>query len=340
MGRSPLQPNAENCSQSDLETAMKAAPMQQAYIRMMAIRTLLLGFDREQVAAIHQVSDETLRRWILAFNDRGIDGLIDAPRPGRPPKIPADKTDELREALDDPSQAERTHWTGRAFHGFVCKTLNAEIGYSTVIDWMHRQRYALKVPQPWPDRQDEEKREAFLERLRELLLDPDVDLWSMDEMGAEGDPRPRRRWVEKGKKSRVTKNGDHIRMNVAGMVCPRTGEFFALQMSHSDRECFQVFLDQANEGIEFKRKRNLLIMDNASWHKSASLDWGGFEPEYLPAYSPDFNPIERLWLVIKNEWFTDFIAKNRAQLITRLDQALNWTIDRQNDNQKTCAIRT
>ena len=317
---------------------MKAAPMQQAYIRMLAIRTLLLGFDREQVAAIHQVSDETLRRWILAFNDRGIDGLIDAPRPGRPPKIPADKTDELREALDDPSQAERTHWTGRAFHGFVCKTLNAEIGYSTVIDWMHRQRYALKVPQPWPDRQDEEKREAFLERLRELLLDPDVDLWSMDEMGAEGDPR--RRWVEKGKKSRVTKNGDHIRMNVAGMVCPRTGEFFALQMSHSDRECFQVFLDQANEHLQSHRPRNLVVLDNASWHHCAGIEWGKFEPLFLPAYSPDFNPIERLWLMIKAEWFNGYISKTREDLMDRLDQALLWVMNRGELNSKTCSFPT
>jgi len=42
----------------------------------------------------------------------------------------------------------------------------------------------------------------------------------------------------------------------------------------------------------------------------------------LPPYSPDLNPIERLWLLLKAEWFADFFAKNREQLIDRIDQAL------------------
>ncbi len=137
----------------------------------------------------------------------------------------------------------------------------------------------------------------------------------------------------------MTRNGDHIRMNVSGMVCPRTGEFFALEMSHSDGEMFQIFLDEANRGLVLTRPRNLLIMDNASWHKNKTTRWGAFEPVYLPGYSPDPNPIERLWLLVKAEWFSDFIAKTREALMDRLDLALRWIIDRTADNQKTCRIK-
>ena len=56
-------------------------------------------------------------------------------------------------------------------------------------------------------------------------------------------------------------------------------------------------------------KRQILIMDNTSWHKSKSLDWHHFEPVYLPAYSPDFNPIERLWLRLKADWFYVFLPR-------------------------------
>jgi hypothetical protein len=59
----------------------------------------------------------------------------------------------------------------------------------------------------------------------------------------------------------------------------------------------------------------------------------------MPVYSPDLNPIERLWLLIKAEWFTDFIAKDTAALMTRLDQALNWVVARASDNSRTCAIK-
>ena len=57
-------------------------------------------------------------------------------------------------------------------------------------------------------------------------------------------------------------------------------------------------------------KRRLLILDNASWHKAQRLNWHHFEVHYLPGYSPDFNPIERLWLRLKADFFSDFIAKS------------------------------
>lgn len=60
---------------------------------------------------------------------------------------------------------------------------------------------------------------------------------------------------------------DHLRMNVIGMVCPRTGEFFAIEASHSDADTFQAFLDEASKAIHFQRTHNILVLDNASWHK-------------------------------------------------------------------------
>jgi transposase len=75
------------------------------------------------------------------------------------------------------------------------------------------------------------------------------------------------------------------------------------------------------------------------WHKCKSNPWGAFEPGYLPPYSPDLNPIERLWLILKAEGFSSFIAKDRQALIDRLDPALNWLIDHQAQNQITCRIQ-
>jgi transposase len=59
-------------------------------------------------------------------------------------------------------------------------------------------------------------------------------------------------------------------------------------------------------------------MDNASWRKTTSPKWGRFEPLFLPPYSPDLNPIERLWLILKAHWFSGFYAKSLDELIERL----------------------
>ncbi len=339
MGPKPTQPNAENCSLAELDAAIACGPSKRAHFRMLAIKSLLLGVAHDTAAELFNVSRRTLFNWIACFNEAGIDGLIERPRSGRPRKIPPAQTASLRKTFEHPEAAGQRHWTAKKFHGYLNEAAGLEVGYSTVVRWLHDNDYRLKVPQPWPDRQDEEQREAFVQRLRRWLGDPNVELWFQDEMGVEGDPRPRRRWAKKGEKTRDTKNGDHIRVNVSGMVCPRTGEVFAMGFTHSDRECFQLMLDEANKTVRTERRRNLLVMDNASWHKCKSLRWGAFEPVYLPPYSPDLNPIERLWLLIKAEWFTSFIAKTRDELWDHLDQALCWAMDRSADNQKTCSIK-
>jgi transposase len=339
MAPSWIKPNPHNCTLAELDTAIKAAASGRSRDRFHAIKALLMGLDALAVATLYNVTGRTLRAWIRAFNAQGLDGLTDRPRPGGPRKIPGDMDERLCDLIARPSQAEITHWTAKKFHGYLSEELQIECGYRTVVRWLHEHDFRLKVPQPWPDRQDEKARQDWLEhKLAPLLEDPRVDLWYQDEMGVEGDPRPRRRWARVGEKTRVTRNGDHLRMNVTGMICPRTGQAFLLEFSHNDREIFQAFLDEANAHVRSERRRNVIVLDNASWHKCKSLRWGKFEPLLLPPYSPDFNPIERLWLLIKAEWFSDFVAKDRDALIARLDQALNWAMARQTGNQKTCTI--
>lgn len=85
--------------------------------------------------------------------------------------------------------------------------------------------------------------------------------------------------------------------------------------------------------------RQLIVLDNASWHKAGRLNWHHFEPKFLPGYSPDFNPIERLWLRLKADWFWDFIARTPDELTDRLCTALKSFINQPDKTASTCSIR-
>jgi transposase len=196
-------PNAENCSLAELNVAAQAAPTKQSHNRLMAIRALLLGISHDQVAALYNKTRRTLSIWIKHFNEQGIDGLIERHRHGRPRKISQEQTPTYLELIEQPELVDQTHWTAKKFHGYLTENLQHEVGYSTVVRWLHENNFKLKVPQSWPERQNEAARQAFLEQLQSYLADPNIDLWYLDEMGVEGDPRPRRRWAKKGDKIRV-----------------------------------------------------------------------------------------------------------------------------------------
>lgn len=225
MSRPANMPNAENCTLAELDTAAQAAASKRSHVRMMAIKTLVLGVSHDQVAAIYSITRKTLSRWIHRFNDRGIDGLVERSRSGRPATISPEQSVAYRELIQHPQRANQHHFTARKFQGYLTEHLQQEVGYRTVVRWLHDQGFCLKVPRPWPERQDEEKRNAFILQLQTYLSDPNIEVWYLDETGIEGDPRPRRRWAQKGEKIKQPYQGSHLRMNTTGMNCPRNGEF-------------------------------------------------------------------------------------------------------------------
>lgn len=187
--------NGENCSLEELDTSAMATASRRSNARMMAIKALLLGLSHDQVAKLYSVTRRSLSEWVSKFNERGLYGLIEGHRSGRPPKVPSEQSAICVDLIRNPAKAGEIHWTGKKFHGYLRDKLGLELGYSTTQRWLRKRGFRLKVPRSWPDRQDPEKRQRFLECICLFLDDPEVDLWYLDESGVEGDPRPRRRYA-------------------------------------------------------------------------------------------------------------------------------------------------
>lgn len=316
--------NLENATLDEVRVAMDCTPTKKGFRRLQALRWLYEGKSREEVAALSFFSTRQVLRFIHAFNLAGLDGLIPGRSSGRRRILPKEEVAEkIVPVIEDPSLAGQTHWTAVKLHGWIKQQLQAQLGYSTTVRYLHEQDYKLKVPRPWPLHQDEQQREAFCEKLRAWQQDEHTDVWFCDESGFEGDPRPRRTWTKIGKVRLSPYLGEHIRHNVFGAVRPADGRLCAMLFNLCDSQTFQVFLDTlAQENPPVAGRRAILVLDNASWHKVKRLNWHHFQPEYLPPRSPDLNAIERLWLRMKADWFNGWIAKNAAQLQDRLIEAL------------------
>jgi transposase len=318
--------NLENATLEEVRIAMDCTPTKKGFRRLQALRWLYEGKTAQEVASLAHFSERQILRYIKAFNAGGLDGLIPGRSRGRGRALAKDIVEsKILPLLEDPSLAGQSHWTAVKLHGWIKDKLKVDLSYGTTVRYLHEQDYKLKVPRPWPLNQDEEAREAFCLKLQAWHEETSIDLWFADECGVEGDPRPRRQWTPVGKVRTCPSLGEHIRHNVLGAVRPADGRISSMLFNRCDTDTFQAFLNSlAGENPPAAGRRALLVMDNASWHKTKRLTWHHFEPVYLPARSPDLNPIERLWLRLKADWFNGWIAKNNAELQERLITALQF----------------
>ncbi len=69
-----------------------------------------------------------------------------------------------------------------------------------------------------------------------------------------------------------------------------------------DGVCFRAYVDQVL--VPSLRPGDIVVMDNLGAHKVAgvveAIERAGAKVWYLPPYSPDLNPIEKMWSKIKN----------------------------------------
>ena len=323
---------------------MSCGPDGKAYRRLNAIHLLLLGAPYPLVLRNSLVSERTLRLWIARFNEQGIDGLIYRPRPGRPRLLDDDAVrGEILPLVDDPSLAGQLHWTAVKLTGWLRQEKGLELSYRTLVRYLHEHNYARRIPRPVPEPPDRDnwlrQREDCARRLQSLVEDPSAVVFFGDEAGFEGDPRPRHKWVKRGSRPTQGYYGGHLRRNVVGAVEPTTGRLVSLIVAHCNTEVFQVFLDTMAEEIPPEEGKQLhLVLDNAGWHKSAALNWHHIRPFYLSPYSPDFNPIERLWQHLKGNPMAGYLTKDGEALTTRLLESLQGMLDDSKLVRSICSL--
>lgn len=91
-----------------------------------------------------------------------------------------------------------------------------------------------------------------------------------------------------------------------------------------DGEVFGAYVRQVL--CPFLKPGDVVVMDNLAAHKSeailALIRQAGAEAVFLPAYSPDLNPIEKMWSKLKNI-LRSLEARTAESLIAAIAQALH-----------------
>lgn len=105
-------------------------------------------------------------------------------------------------------------------------------------------------------------------------------------------------WFKKGSRIPVKMKLGYKNFYIYGCASPINGKHFTFLLPHANTICMNFFLKQLS--LEYESKKIILVIDGAGWHSSKALIVPqNIELVYLPPYSPELNPVERLWLYIK-----------------------------------------
>ena len=104
---------------------------------------------------------------------------------------------------------------------------------------------------------------------------------------------------------------------------PGTANAFALVMPYADTAAMQVFLDRFSETIA-EDEHAVMILDRAGWHGSNSLAVpANITLVPLPSYSPELNPVERVWLYLKERFLSHRLLADYDAIVEAACDA--WT---------------
>jgi transposase len=131
----------------------------------------------------------------------------------------------------------------------------------------------------------------------------------------------KRKWSLKGSKCEVKIKQGYKNFYVYSSVCPESGEIFSLYLPEVNTVMMNIYLEELSRN--FSREKLILIMDCAGWHKSKDLKVpDNIEIEYLPPYSPELNPVERLWKWLKNNTIHNRIFEKLEDIMASLTDEL------------------
>ena len=296
-------------------------------LRLKAIIAYVSGLPTSKIAVYLDVSEKTIQRWIKTYDSQGVEGLVVQERPGRPPKL---NKDQLQEVYDSIKADKERVWSAR--HVFVLIVTMFSVVYSVkyLPELLRNIGLSFHKAIHYLVKRNEAKRAKWIkEKLPEIYKEHIKNGWRIffqDEVGFQTEGTLAHSWGPIGQAIIVNNKGRHGRVNLMGVYEVGSGEFFYRFTNFRVNALrFKRFLCALKR--KYRTDKIIVIADNASFHKAKwftawwqSTDW--LKIEFLPAYSPDFNPIERLWKWIKREYTHNKCWSSKAELREHLEKKL------------------
>jgi transposase len=303
----------------------------------LALAEIYDGGSRSAAARIGGVGLQIVRDWVIRFNARGPDGLLDGKAPGPRSRL----NDVQRQALVDVVESPIP-----AIHGVVrwrlidlAQWLHDEFAVSldetNISRELKKLGYVKLTARPRHHAQNEHAMEAFKRGLRcragkgprEPPRGTPVEIWFQDEARVGQKNKITRRWAKRGTRPSAPKDQRTKSAYIFGAICPELGKGAGLVLPFCNTETMALHLAEISLAIA-PGAHAVVLMDQAGWHTTGKLEVpANISIIPLPAKCPELNPVENVWLFIRDNWLSNRVFTSYENIIDHCCEAWNKLID-------------
>ena len=292
--------------------------------RRRAVVAVLDGLTKTAVAAAYGVDRKTIARWVNRFQEGGGDALLRQVGSGRRRKLEdLIEEDLLRIVLAGAATYgfETNLWTVGRLRRVIADEFQIQVSKNTI--WRRLRDAGLTYQKPEREYYeiDEAARKKWLRyevpKIRRAVIKHRGILYFQDESNISLTAFLGKTWSPCGRTPKANVTGKRAGVAATSAIS-RNGHllFRLLDKRIASKEVIE-FLGQMLR--HHKRRHLIVVMDRAPPHTSKKTRaWIDGQPRlhvfHLPAYSPDWNPDEKVWNYLKHNELASHQAKNKGEL--------------------------
>lgn len=259
------------------------------------IKAILLtdkGWTFQQIGEVLLLSDEAISQHL---QDYLASQKLKPENGGSISKLNAEQTKSLLEHLQN-----HTYLYTKDIIAYVTATFS--IGYTVpgMTSWLKMNGFSYKKPAVVPGKANREAQEHWIKEYEELKKDlPDNRaICFIDGVHPTHNTKPTYGWIRKGERKEIPTNTGRQRLNLSGAIDIITRKVLIRQDERINATATIDFLKMI-EAAYPTAERVHVICDNAKYYRNKHvqeyLGTSKIRMHFLPPYSPNLNPIERLW---------------------------------------------
>ena len=130
-------------------------------------------------------------------------------------------------------------------------------------------------------------------------------------------------WAKRGMRPRAVRDHRYTWAWIFGAVCPERAVGAAVVLPEVNVEAMNIHLAEISRCVA-QGAHAVLVLDGAGWHTSPRLRLpGNISLLPLPRYAPELNPVERVWLHLRERFLSHHLLNSNAAIVDACCQAWN-----------------